>query len=505
MRYRIMKKSVAYLFVFVFMCPFLSCIHEAEIVVVPDRPDSEPVPREELYDEVFSDDVVHEFLIVMNGEEWNGITQDMLDYAKRYPITPYYQGDGRGYRTGNYREATMIYRRPGGEEIRLNGIGIRSRGNESRRLPYRFGSYRKSHFKLKFDETFRLEKGTDAYARRNKRRFAGMRALNFKWSRYGAYDRYADKTKIRELFSYELLRKAGVTAPRMSLATLAFVIDGKKIDYGIYGIVESIDKDFLRRRYGKNDNDGDLYKCLYLERGAHLTLGSIAGTNVGVKDWENDYRPIYDLKTNTGTSDHSAFRSFVKNINELEGDAFSAYIGEHFAADEFVRYLAMGIYINNLDDYRFLANNYYLYFHPDGKVRFIPYDFDISLGGGWHGEMNDAEFIHQDIFDTANLTEIWGERDRRPLVDKILATDEYRKRYVELLKADIDPANGLFLFSKYGEKFEKLSALYGGRIENDTMDPDPMGWQGFEEKYFHDKTVDVLDQLGLPHDGYELE
>jgi hypothetical protein len=181
------------------------------------------------------------------------------------------------------------------------------------------------------------------------------------------------------------------------------------------------------------------------------------------------------------------------------------FIETHFDVDLFLRYLAMGIYINNLDDYRFLANNYYLYFNTNGKLEFIPYDFDISLGTNWHGDMEYEEFINQDIFHTKNLPEAWGDSSPRPLIDKVLAVEKYREKYLTYLKEYIKPSNRLFLFSEYKAKFDQLFTLYGNKTTNDTQDPDPMGLNGYEKLYFSDKTKNVLNQLKLEHAGYEVE
>lgn len=453
--------------------------------------------------EIFDDATPHEFIVEISQSEWEGITQDMLDYAEKFPVVPLYDGDGREYRTDKYRKADFIYRRSDGSEVKLAQVGIRSRGNESRRLPYQNGQYYKSHFKIKFDETFDMPADDPATAARSKRRFAGLKALNFKWSRYNTWDTYANQSKINELFSLALLQEIGVNAPRMSMGTLSFRIGGSEVNYGLYGIVEPVDKPFLKRRYGASD--GDLYKCLYLGTGPHLTEESIGGDNVGVKNADTNYRPIYDLQTNESTSDHSALRDFVHQLNTLQGQQFVDYIDTHFDVDSFVRYLAMGIYINNLDDYRFLANNYYLFFNTKGKIEFIPYDFDISLGTNWHGEMAYPEFIDEDIFDTKSLPAAWGDDSPRPLVDKVLAVQQYRERYVQYLKDFILPANRRFLFSRYETKFDQLFVMYGSKTANDTADPDPMGLAGYEQQYFFDKTKNVLDQLQLGYSDYEVE
>jgi hypothetical protein len=286
------------------------------------------------------------------------------------------------------------------------------------------------------------------------------------------------------------------------MGTLRFRIAGKEVDYGLYGVVEAVDEEFLRRRY--RSSAGDLYKCLYLDSGPHLTEDSLSGDRVGVKDPDRNYRPIYDLKTNEKTSDHSALRAFVRELNAREGEPFADYAEARFDVDRFIRYLAMGIYINNLDDYRFLANNYYLYFEPDGKVDFIPYDFDISLATNWHGELSYDELINQDIFATKSIPAIWGDNAPRPLVDKVLSVAKYRERYRKYLAEYVQPEKRLFLYSEYRAKFEQLYALYGEATKSDTADADPMGLAGYEEKYFHDKTRSVLKQLGLGAEGYEV-
>ena len=123
----------------------------------------------------------------------------------RFPIEPFYSGDGREYRTDTYRKADFIYRRSDGTEVKLTQVGIRSRGNESRRLPCQNGDHYKSHFKVKFDETFDRPADDPVTASVSQRRFAGLKAL-------------------------KLLGEIGVNAPRMSMGTLKFRIAGQAKD-----------------------------------------------------------------------------------------------------------------------------------------------------------------------------------------------------------------------------------------------------------------------------------
>jgi len=91
------------------------------------------------------------------------------------------------------------------------------------------------------------------------------------------------------------------------------------------------------------------------------------------------------------------------------------------------------------------------------------------------------------------------------LVDSCCATNKNWIDRILYLKDYIDPANKLFLFSQYKNKFDQLFALYGDKTANDTEDPDPMGLAGYEQTYFFDKTKNVLDQLQIGYDGYEVQ
>jgi hypothetical protein len=80
------------------------------------------------------------------------------------------------------------------------------------------------------------------------------------------------------------MEEVGSTAPPASLCTLTFIIDGKKMRYGLYTVLEHVDNEFQKKRYGKDHNDSNLYKCPYLGDALILTPESLAGEHVGVKD-----------------------------------------------------------------------------------------------------------------------------------------------------------------------------------------------------------------------------
>jgi hypothetical protein len=277
--------------------------------------------------------------------------------------------------------------------------------------------------------------------------------------------------------------------------TCALPISGKLVHYGVYTIIEPIDKAFLTSRFGAQANDGNLYKCLWENTPA--TLEPISDPKeIGVKDWKTGYRPAYDLQTNEDAAATWDLEAFIDNINGLNDADFAAYIASRFEVDRFLRYLAVNLLLGNADDYRTMGNNYYLYFNNAGKIELLPYDYDACLGGGWNGGSASSyeALATEDIHAALNLNASFLGRDvAHPLVDRILVIPEYRERYEHYLKSFIE--SGLFSYDTFREKFEKLKTLYGDAACSDTLDSGESMTLTNEEWFFAVKTDSVLSQL----------
>ncbi len=430
------------------------------------------------YMRLFDDAVTHRFTICISQSEWMGLSVDMLEY----------KDTDEWMRTGNYRHAGLVYEDDYGT-ITLDNIGIRTRGNTTRIMPEDEIGYHRAHFSLKFDETFDLVADTAAYTKLKGREFCGLDKLNLKWNLW------TDISHIHELYCYELLSAAGVHAPSVSLAALDFDIDGELLHYGVYTVIEPVDKPFLTKRFGKKGNDGNLYKCLWENIPASLEAG-YAEHEIGVKNWGSGYRPAYDLQTNEESWDTQSLISFIGNINNLSDEEFAAYIERNFEADKFLRYMAVNVLVGNADDYRTAGNNYYLYFNNSGKIELIPYDYDASLGGGWAGggASSYEALATEDIYAVPNINAaLVGHEVAHPLADRILAIPEYRKRYEYYLQYLID--SGLFSYDEFLHKFESLQALYGEDTYSDTTDCGETMRLTTEEWFFETKTASVLSQL----------
>ena len=159
---------------------------------------------------------IHEFEIHLTQTEW-----DRLLSILKVNIE-----------SDQYVKADFIYRKtPGGEEeIHIEEIGFRIRGNTTRRLPYDNGNFQRAHFKVKFDKRFDQVEGTEAYEKRRKRDFADLEALNLKWGREG---NQADVSQIREIYQYDMLSRADLKVPKTTSVHVILVGGGEAVDYGM--------------------------------------------------------------------------------------------------------------------------------------------------------------------------------------------------------------------------------------------------------------------------------
>ena len=459
-----------------FLITLLSCEQESAFIDDSEQDsvlidDTGIVPLDEIaYLDFFngSDELkLHEMEVHITLEEWNRLLS-ILD---------------QNIKSDQYVKADLIYRHTPGnltEVDTVNEVGFRIRGNTTRRLPYKNGEFRRAHFKIKFDKRFDQVEGTTEYEVRKKRTFADIEAINLKWGREG---NEADVSQIREIYQYDMMRKAGVFVPKTTSCHLILNVGGEELDYGVYTAIEPIDDTFLKHNLGHDD--GDLYKCLWKGMGpATLSRGSASGTKVGEGDAEIGYEPTYDLKE--GSLENNRLLDFVNNLGGLSGTDLKAYLEANVDVDMFLRYLAMNVILGMPDDYWAMGNNYYLFFPDDGKITFLPYDYDHGLGGGWTP------------FDAANA-KIYTWRDGtgnsyRALM-KILDYSDYKTIYESYLKEFALGENALFDYDTYNNcYFQVLENLYSPFLDNDIDEGEEFAHYG-ESSYFSSKKTSLSSQL----------
>jgi spore coat protein H len=237
-------------------------------------------------------------------------------------------------------------------------------------------------------------------------RFRGLKSLNL-------HGGVMDSSKAREALAYSVYRAAGVPAPRTAFAEVTLTVPGKydKEYVGVYTLVESVDKNFLKLHY-KTD------------KGLLMKPERLRGLDYLGDDWER-YKGTYQPKREAKPEEAKRVIEFTRIVNVATDADFDREIGKYLDIDAFLKFLAATAAVSNLDSFFTIGHNYCLYLHPEtNKFHFIPWDVDLSLGNfplfGTPEQQMDLSLTKPC---TANR-----------LADRVLANREFAERHRAILK-----------------------------------------------------------------------
>ena len=373
---------------------------------------------------VFDPEVIPEIHISVTQEEWD-------------KLLAFYDKNSN---TQEYVACDVLFDKDG-QSTEIAGAGLRLKGNTSRRRPSDGNNYHHCHFGVDLNRFYKDDDHS----------LKGLRKFDLKWFK-------DDAAYVREVFCYDLFRRQGVwTAIRDVHARLWLKVgDNEEIYYGVYGLMEHIDKDYLRiRKKQFKKASGDLWKCHY---GADLKK---TDPWIGADDNQHDF--TYELKTNKeeGLDEAKArLLDFIGNMGSLDGEAFDKWIQTHMDVELLLKTYAVNVAVGMWDDYWNNTNNYYLYItHGDPyQVWFIPYDYDNTLGTSHNcGVQSDSG--RQNPYK-------WGH-DNCPLLTKILQNNSWKAKYKKYLQ-DLCKDGGDFSYEVASARIRSWQKSIGPYISNDT-------------------------------------
>ena len=198
-------------------------------------------------------------------------------------------------------------------------------------------------------------------------RFDGLRKLNLN-------NGTGDPGLQRDVVCYDLLNANDVDASRTSFARVYF----NDTYWGLYQLIEQVDKEFLQRNF--EADTGNLFKNKAWSQFEWF------GNNV------NQYKGIFELKTNKDVDDWSGFINLMDVINNSSDADFPQAIEEIFNVDLFLKTLIVDVATNNWDSYLEHGRNWYMYEDiSTGIFHWIPWDYNFALGGGSFGGGEDDD------------------------------------------------------------------------------------------------------------------
>ncbi len=343
-----------------------------------------------------------------------------------------------------------------GKNTNLDSIGVKLRGNSSRRRPE--GSFGQTHNTVN-PEWNHCHFGLDFTKYKSGRYFSGLDKMILKWFK-------DDANYVREIYCYDLFKRYGVwTAPRASYTKLSIYVEGdsKPAYYGVYSMIEQIDSYFIAYREKLwGPGVGNLWKCTYNLNGP-ADLVSIK--DMGVEDVKLDPSKskyfTYDLKTNKSQLEtaKTELSAFITNLNTKTGADFEQWIAQKMDVDLFLKTYAVNVLVGMWDDYWGNGNNYYLYFSPNGKVYFIPYDYDNTLGTSLS-----SFYFNTGTQDLLN----WGKMRESPLITKILQIEKYRNKYKSYITELASPGKNLFNAESSMSRIVQWQNMISPYVANDT-------------------------------------
>jgi hypothetical protein len=162
-----------------------------------------------------------------------------------------------------------------------------------------------------------------------------------------------------------LFRRLGLPAPREAQTRLYI----NNAYAGVYSIVESIDKPFLKRTFG--EDEGYLYKYDYPADGQPYFF-SDRGSDPAL------YVPL-PFKPETHESDPRPefVEQLVQTINETSVEVFRSVIAGYLDLQKFLRHVAVEVFLADNDGFLgdYGINNFYFYRFKDQKLfTFIAWD-----------------------------------------------------------------------------------------------------------------------------------
>lgn len=230
-----------------------------------------------------------------------------------------------------------------------------------------------------------------------------------------------DPTLVQEKLSYEMMQFAGVPASFTCYVEIWFDITGDDQPpqfWGVYTMIERVDRKFLANRFGQDARDGNLYKASHAQRGP-MDLVYYGGS---IQDFPRQNGQVaYGKMTNEEEADYSDIVQLTRVIDGTDYETpqdFAAALETVFNVDGFLRYMAVVDTTMNWDIYPYTGNNYYLYHNPTtDKFEWIPWDLT------W------GENPQHPVFDTSEP----GIAGRTPLHTRVFQVPEYRLRYAAYL------------------------------------------------------------------------
>ena len=288
-----------------------------------------------------------------------------------------------------------------------------------------------------------------------------------------------DSSLLWEKTAYDLMHVAGVASSNICYVEIWINItdDTKPSEFwGVYTMIERVDRKFLGNRFGQESKDGNLYKASHAQRGP-MDLKYYGDSIEDYPMTNGQY--AYGKENNLEDADYSDIIKLCYVIDGTEYSSpedFTEALEEVFNVDTFLRYMAVITLTMNWDSYPFTGNNFFLFNNPvSGKFEWIPWDIS------WGGNVNAPLFKRE-----ANEMSQYA-----PLFDRVFEVEKYRLQfaaYLDLLMREFFNYEKIYEVTR---DYHMMIAPYISQGSGDKMFYSETGWFTIEE--FNNSWQDLAD------------
>ncbi len=308
------------------------------------------------YDKVFNQQAVNRLDITLTKAQWDSLKLDgkqKLNAEFGQQTTASLGNGGPNIATSDLNYFAVSVKNNGKEWYK---VGFRLKGNFSLSQVWSSGSY-KLPFRLSFD------KFEDKYPATTNQRFYGFKELSMSPAA-------ADVSLIRQKLASDIFSQGGIQTAQTAFYRI-YINFGEGAKYcGVYTMTEIPEDNMIKKQFG--DDKGNIYK-------PQSTFETFATAD-------------FEKKNNKTAADYSDIQAAIKALNDSitrknNPAQWRANLEKTIDVNHFLKWLAINTTLSNWDTYGTTNHNYYLYNHPSQKLKWIPWDLDLSMeaegdGGG---------------------------------------------------------------------------------------------------------------------------
>ena len=253
-----------------------------------------------------------------------------------------------------------------------------------------------------------------------------------------------DASWMNEVLAFQLFRDAGVPAPRTSYARVSITVQGRqdRSYAGLFSIVENPDEEFMVAR--GLPKAGAIFK----------PVASNVFADLG-PDWKR-YNQTYDPKTTLTDAQKQRVIDFARLVTGATDAQFAARVGDFLELEETARYLAVVVFLSDLDGLLGPGQNYYLYLDPrTQKFSFIAWDQDHSFGQFFRGTQSAREQL--------SIHHPWSESSR--FLDRLFRVDAFKRLYLARLT---EFSSTLFKPERFHRQVDELAAVLRPAVKDES-------------------------------------